>query len=67
MRSDNLKRHIPSCKGNREVEDLEERFRTLLKGILNNRDELNRLLQEMLRRKLITEDESMKVKLSCKL
>ena len=45
----------------REAKELEDRFRTLFyeykKGMLNNRDELNRLLQEMLRKYLITNDE----------
>ena len=54
-----------------EAKELEERFRTLLcgytTGMLNNTDKLNHLLQEMLRKDLITEDEYVKVKLACKL
>ena len=55
----------------KEVKELEERFRTLLcgytRGMLKNIEELNHLLQEMLRKHLITEDEYVKVKLACKL
>lgn len=50
-----------------EVKELEERFRTLLRGMENKRDKLNHLLQDMLRKYLITEDEYVKVKLACKL
>ena len=55
----------------KEVKELEERFKTLLcgytRGMLENREELNHLLQEMLRQNLITDDEYVKVKLACKL
>ena len=50
-----------------EVKELEERFRTLLCEMIKNREELNHLLQEMLRKDLITDDEYVKVKLTHKL